>query len=107
MNRFYGRIGFVKTEELSPGKFGEKVEERKYYGEFLSSGYDRDYNQAIIPNINLNNRISLLTDQYAFENAEYIAYIVIAKTKWAVRGILFEGRRCICTLKGIYQGGDT
>lgn len=108
MNRFYGTVGFVSTEESasSPGVFVEKVVEKRYYGEFLSGGYRRDDNQAINPNIQLSNRVSLLTDPYAFKNASYIAYVSIVGTKWAVSSIEYQGKRLICTFKGIYEGGE-
>lgn len=108
MNRFYGTVGFVSTEEStsSPGVFEERVVEKRYYGEFLSSGYRRDDNQVINPNIHLSNRVSLLTDPYAFEHASYIAYVKIAGTKWAVSSIEFQGKRLVCSFKGIYEGGE-
>lgn len=108
MNRFYGTVGFVSTEESasSPGVFKEKVIEKRYYGEFLSSGYRRDDNQVINSNIQLSNRVSLLTDPYAFEHASYIAYVKIAGTKWAVSSIEYQGKRLICSFKGIYEGGE-
>ena len=109
MNRFYGTVGFVSTEEDPEGYgvFKEKVVEKKYYGDFVSSGYRRDDNQVVNPNIRLSNRVSLLTDPYAFKNASYIAYVTIAGTKWAVSSIEFQGKRLICTFKGIYREGIT
>lgn len=108
MNRFYGMVGFVSSEEDPPdsGVWVEKVVEKRYYGEFLSSGYRRDDNQVINPNIQLSNRVSLLTDPYAFKHMSYIAYVVIAGTKWAVSSIEFQGKRLICSFKGIYTGGE-
>ena len=43
MNRFYGTVGFVSTEEDPEGYgvYKEKVVEKKYYGDFVSSGYRR------------------------------------------------------------------
>ena len=108
MNRFFGSVGYVSSEETSPGVFSEVVTEKKYYGEFLSEGFGRDNSQSIVANINLRNRISLLADQYAIEHAAYLAYVTIVGTKWAIESVTFEGKRMICTLKGIYthEGGE-
>lgn len=108
MNRFCGKVGFVSTSEDPEGSgvFKETVVEKKYYGDFVSSGYRRDDNQVINANIQLSNRVSLLTDPYAFKNASYIAYVEIAGTKWAVSSIEFQGKRLICSFKGIYTGGE-
>lgn len=106
MNRFFGMVGFSITTETSPGVLTEQIVKRSYYGEFLSEGFNRDNNQVINSNINLSNRVSLLADNYAFTHAAYIAYVEIAGTKWAVNTVSFEGKRMICTFKGIYEGGD-
>ena len=108
MNRFYGPVGYVETKETSPGVFKEITTEKKYHGEFLSAGFNNDNSQSIVANITLSNRVSLLADQYAFEHAAYLAYVIIAGTKWAVKSVTFEGKRMVCTFKGVYtcEGGE-
>jgi hypothetical protein len=108
MNRFYGIVGFVKTDDdpHDSGICEPKITEKKYYGNFLSQGYRLDESQKINPDIQLLNRVSLFTDRYAFENLAYIAYVKIAGTKWAVSSVEYQGKRLICSFKGIYKEAE-
>lgn len=105
--RFYGPVGFVSTVIDDYGVATEVVTEKKYYGDVLILGYRLDDNQVVNRDIQLSNRVSLLADQYAFENASYIAYVTIAGTKWAVSSIAYEDKRIVCSFKGIYRGGSS
>ena len=35
MNRWYGKVGYIETEEVEPGVWEEKEVVREYYGEFI------------------------------------------------------------------------
>lgn len=107
-NRFYGKAGFFETKEIPEGSgvFKEVITEKGYYGEFLDKGFRLDDNQIVNHDIMLSNRVSLLANRYAFEHASYLVYVTIAGTKWAVSSINFDGKRLICSFKGVYRGGE-
>lgn len=87
MAKFCGMIGFAKTQETAPGVWTEVVTEKKYYGELLRNYVRQIASQKVNNDIILNNRISILADSYAFENAQYIVYVVLNGAKWAVYDI--------------------
>lgn len=106
MAKFCGMIGFAKTQETAPGVWREIVSEKKYYGDLLRNYVRQVTSQKVNTNIILNNRISILADPYAMENAQYIVYATINNTKWSVFDIDIQYPRMILTLGDVYAEED-
>ena len=43
MNKFYGTVGFVKTEETVPGVWKAHTEEHGYCGDLIRNIFRNDY----------------------------------------------------------------
>ena len=68
MAKFYGRIGFAKIEETSPGVFEEKITERTYYGDVGRNSRKLQSSDSLNDNLNVANEISIIADPYANDN---------------------------------------
>ena len=104
MAKYCGKIGYFTTVEKNPGVWVSEIVERTSYGDVIlntrrlkDSGYLND-------NIDINNKISIVADPYAFENFHHIKYAKFMGIKWSVTDISVEYPRLILTLGGEYNG---
>jgi hypothetical protein len=104
MAKFHGKIGYVQTEETSPGVHSEVITERVYKGDLLRNSQKWENGDNLNPNFNINNRFSIVADAYAYENFPYIRYIYWMGTKWEVNSVTVDRPRLILTVRGVYNG---
>ncbi len=104
MARFYGVVGYVDTEETSPGVWEEIPVEKKYRGEVVKNIKRFDSGENLNDNISLNNTISIVADAYAYENYFAIRYIEWMGARWKVTSVEVQRPRLILSIGGIYNG---
>lgn len=106
MAKFYGQVGFVKTVEDPPesGVWDEEVIERDYYGDVLSINRRWENAQKVIDDINITNRISILSDPFVNQNIPWIRYVVWNSARWKVSNVEVQYPRLILSLGGVYNG---
>ena len=105
MAKFFGRIGYKFTTEVSPGIW-EEVEDltpHEYYGDVLTNSRRWHDNNAINDNFLVNNRISILADPFAFANVDAMKWIEYLDTKWKIASVDIEYPRIIITLGDVYN----
>ena len=100
--RFHGIIGFVKDEETDPGVWEAVTYERLYHGDVTRSSRRWDQPQEINDRLNLSNEISVVADNYAIDNTQYMAYVVLNNEKWRINYIEVNRPRIRLTLGGPY-----
>lgn len=104
MAKFYGKIGFVETVQIDPGVYMEKAIERSYKGNII-----RNYRKweatadSINSNINLNNSITIVADDFAINHALYIRYVEWMGSYWEVKSIEVDRPRLTLELGGVYE----
>lgn len=102
--KYYGNIGYAKTEEISPGVWGETIVERKYFGDIISNTRrTQSQSESINDDVNISNKISIVTDPYAYDNFHSMRYVVFGGTKWKVTNIEVQYPRLILTIGGVYN----
>jgi len=102
--KFYGAIGFVKTSETAPGVWTEEPEEVYYKGDVLRNNASPNQStDQVISDFNINNRISILVDDYMRDNLQYIKYVIFMGVKWKVNTIEFNYPRAELSFGGVYQ----
>lgn len=115
MPKYYGKIGFSETVETAPGVWEETIKERNYYGEVLDYSIKNQLSDSQITNqsissINSNiivdNKISIMSDLYAYQNFVSIKYITWLGSKWLVSNAKISRPRMILTLGGLYIPND-
>lgn len=104
MSKFYGTVGYVRTEEVRPGVFKEVVTEKNYYGDVTRRSLRWENTGTINDSINVTNEISILSDPYAIDHFAELRYIEFMGAKWKIVNIQVERPRLILSLGGLYNG---
>ena len=107
MAKWAGKIGFVNTEETSPGVWTEIVTERRYAGDIIrvSKGW-QSTSEKINDDIKINNQISILADPYTTTHLSMIRYVEFMGTLWKVNDVTIEFPRLTLSIGGVYTGGQ-
>ena len=106
MSKFYGKIGFVKDEEVTPGVWQHVTTERTYYGDVVRLDRRWDQPSEVNDRITLSEEINIVADTYLLDNLSYIRYAEHLGAKWKVSTITPAYPRIRLTLGGEYNGPD-
>ena len=104
MAKFYGVVGYAKSEEIRPGVWDEKITERNYYGDVLRNTRRSQSAEKTTDDINVDVQISIVSDPYAIGHFHYIRYVGFMGAKWEVSSVEPRYPRLILTLGGLYNG---
>lgn len=104
MSKFYGKIGFSKIVNSSPGVWKEDIVERDYVGDLIRMSISSQNSNNINDNVMINHKISIVCDNYAYDNHNLIRYVILNNSKWKVTNIEIERPRLILSLGGIFNG---
>lgn len=104
MAKFHGVLGYVKTVETAPGVFREQLYEKECIGDILRNVKSIERSENLLPDLNINNRFSIVADDYTFENMPYIRYIKLNGTSWAVNSVEIQRPRLLLSVRGVYNG---
>lgn len=104
MAKFYGIIGYAKTVETDPGVWEEEIIERMYFGDLLSNFRNLQNSGEVNDDVNIANKISIVSDPYANENFHSMRYVEFMDTRWKVTNVEVLYPRLILTLGGVYNG---
>ena len=103
MAKWFGKIGYVVTEETEPGVWEETVTEREYFGDMTSDRRKRQNSGEVNDDINLANVISIVADPFAYQNCSNMAYVEIMGSKWKISDVEVQRPRLILTVGGAYK----
>lgn len=104
MAKFFGEIGYGVTEETRPGVWKEVMVKRHYYGDVLQ--YYRRWESKsgqLNDDLNLNNKISIVADPFAYDHFHQIRYVKWGDSKWKVSNVEVQYPRLILTIGGVYN----
>ena len=104
MAKWYGKIGFCVQEEIEPGIWEDKTTEEYYYGELLSNFRKLQNSGGVNDNINIANKISIISDPFAEQNFFAMKYAEFMGVKWKITDVEVQRPRLILTLGGVYNG---
>ena len=104
MAKFFGKIGFVETEETTPGVWEPKVIERKYYGSLERNNRRRETRDKVNDDLSISNSVSILADPYALNHFYSMEYLEFSGTLWKISDVEVQYPRLILTLGGVYNG---
>jgi hypothetical protein len=109
MARFYGFVGFIRTDELDPvnhpGIYSEIIDERPYYGDVFQNS--RRWEQGEInETLVVNNRVSIVADDYLNNNIGAMRYVKMNGERWKITNVEIQRPRLILTIGGIYNGPE-
>ena len=106
MGKFYGPIGYGIQHEDKPGVFKYEIKERNYFGDVLQFIRKAESGENLNDDININNKISIVADPFAYENFRTMLYVLWMGVKWKVTNVEMQHPRLILTIGGVYNGSQ-
>lgn len=109
MAKYHGKVGFVITEETTPGVWKEVASEKEYPIELktLANRYVSPDTTALYNEITLNNQASIIADPYLNSHFPSIKYIEMNGVKWRVKSVdATKYPRLALTLGEVYTDGQ-
>ena len=104
MAKFFGKIGYVTSEETRPGIWEDVVEERTYSGELTRFTRHWQTGSTVNGNINISAQLSIIADSYLLKHMHCIRYVKLEGAAWEVRSIDPQRPRLLLELGGLYNG---
>lgn len=104
MAKFYGDIGYASTVETVPGVWDDVITKRNYYGDVIKNTSRMQSGENLNDNLSVNNTISIVADQYAFENFQNMRYVKWMGALWKITNVDVQRPRLILTIGGVYNG---
>lgn len=103
MAKYYGIVGYVITEETSPGVWGEVTNERPYYGDIVRNMLQVQPSDQLNDNIKVANVISIVADPFANQNFHSMRYVEYMGTNWKISNVEVQYPRLMLTMGGVYN----
>lgn len=105
--RYHGIVGFTTSKDRGDGVWIPTITERTYTGDVLTNYFNRREDRQVNDNIISNNRISIVSDDFALRNHSYIKYAELYGIRWEVNGVDVSALpRIILSLGEPYGGPD-
>lgn len=105
MAKFYGPIGYGISSETAPGVWTDTIVERNYRGDVLQNYRKVSQGESINDNIDVSNRLSIISDPFAMQHFHTIKYVKWMGAAWKVTTVDASQRpRLILTIGGVYNG---
>ena len=102
MPKCSGVIGYSLVVETQPGIWSETIIDKPYYGEVVVD--NRKYtNNEINEDLNINNKISIVSNSFMLENLSTMKYLTFLKSKWKITSVEIKPPRIIITIGGLYN----
>ena len=104
MAKCAGVVGYVTQKEHESGVWLPETVERKMHGDVIRAASSFNANEKVNEDVILQQRISLVGDQYAYANFTGLKYVTYLGVKWKVLSIEVNRPRLVVTLGGIWNG---
>jgi hypothetical protein len=104
MAKFHGKIGYSSVVEKAQGVYVDQPTEREYYGDVIRESKQFTNSGQVNDNLTMNNRISIIADDFANSNFSAMRYVVWAGVYWKISSIEAQRPRLILSLGGVYNG---
>lgn len=104
MARFYGAIGYARQVETKPGVWKDEITEKNYRGDVVLDQRRWQPAEKANDDVNLDNSISIVADDYAYANIGYMKYVVWNNTPWKIKSFTINRPRLVLQIGGIYNG---
>lgn len=103
MSKFYGAIGYAIQEESVPGVWVENIIERYYRGDILKLQERWQSSEHVNDDLTIDNKLSIISDPFAYENLTYIRYVIWMGVKWKIKSIEINRPRLTLYIGGVYN----
>lgn len=104
MTKFYGMIGYAHQTEDAPGVWVDHITEKPYFGDVIRNSRKMINGDGLNKDIDINNNISIVADEYAYDNFHKMRYVTYMGAKWNINSVEVQRPRLILTVGGVYNG---
>lgn len=104
MGVYCGKIGYAERKEVALDVWKDVITEREYKGEVIKLASNTRSGENLNDEININNRISIVADAYAYQKYLEMRYIWYLGTKWKITSVEVARPRLILSIGGVYNG---
>lgn len=104
--KYYGRVGYIETEETTPGVWEEQVTERTYSGDVLRMSKSWQKGERLNDNLQINIQISIVSDPFALQHFHAFRYVEWQGALWEITNAEPQFPRIILTIGGVYNGSQ-
>jgi hypothetical protein len=104
MAKFHGKIGYAQSVLTAPGVYTDEITEREYYGDVIRESKQWTGRDQVNDNLVVNNRISVVADDFATDNFSAMRYVIWTGVYWKVNSVEIQRPRLILSLGGVYNG---
>ena len=105
MAKVYGAIGYGVPVEIKPGSWTTQITEHNHSGDVIkNTSRWSSSSDSTNDDLNINNQISIVANEFAYQNFHSMKYVEFMGTKWKITNVDVQPPRLILTLGGIYNG---
>lgn len=105
--KYYGKVGYVHSEDIGNGVWEPRVEERYLYGDIIRDSRKTDNDSSVNTEYGITAQFSLVADSYCYNHLEYLRYITYRGIKWEVTSVDPTGfPRLIVNVGKVYNGPE-
>lgn len=104
MAKFYGKIGYAETIEMSPGVWEPRIIEKVYSGDIIRNSRRWQAGESVNDDLVLDNQFSIIADSFAYENFYKMKYIHWMGAFWKITKVDIQRPRLILSVGGVYNG---
>ena len=94
----------VKKAKLRQECISEVVTERPCSGDILRNTKRWENGEQVNDNLTIDNRFSIVADEYAISNIQIMRYLKIMGSSWKITSFEIQRPRIILTVGGVYNG---
>ena len=103
--KFYGKLGYIATVEVTPGRYEEQViAEREAFGDVITYRRRLDNTDQQNKDLTLQNSISVLMDPFLSEHFHELRYVLWQDVRWEATSVEVNWPRLTISLGGVYNG---
>lgn len=104
MAKFHGLVGYSLSTETAPGVWTDTITEREYRGDIIRESKQWTNSGQVNQNLVLNQRISIVADDFANDNLPAMKYVKLSDAYWNISSVEISRPRLILSLGGVYNG---
>ena len=105
MAKFYGVIGYALQSQTAPGVWTDEITEKTYRGDISLNQQRWQSADKANKDFNLDNAVSIVADEFAYENFGFMRYIVWGGRRWEIQSLAINRPRIVVQIGGLYNGG--
>ena len=105
MNKWYGKIGYIKQVQTAPSVWTTEETVREYSGDVIRNTSRWSANpDSTNDNLTISNQISIVADPFAYQHFHSIKWIELMGAKWKIESVEPKYPRLILTVGGVWNG---